>query len=49
MIKWMAQKIQPTIFNDYDINTEIKNYYHDFLNYNLNDEELANILQLNLN
>lgn len=49
MIKWMAQKIQPTIFNDYDINTEIKNFYHDFLNYNLNDEELANILQLNLN
>ena len=49
MIKWMAQKIQPTIFNDYDIKTDIKDFYHDFLNYNLNDDELAKILQLNLN
>ena len=49
MIKWMAQKIQPTIFNDYDIKTEIKAYYHEFLNYDLNDEELGRILQLNLN
>ncbi len=49
MMKWMAQKIQPTIFNDYEIKTEIKDFYHNFLKYDLNDDELGNILQLKLN
>ena len=49
MMKWMAQKIQPTIVNDYEIKTEIKDFYHNFLKYDLNDDELGNILQLKLN
>lgn len=43
MLKWMAQKNYPALF-DYDINEEIKAYYTKFYDYNLTDEEVDSIL-----
>lgn len=44
MLKWMAQKNHPAIFNDYDIKEEMKQYYQEFYNYNLTDDEIERIL-----
>ncbi|OCS85123.1 ABC transporter substrate-binding protein [Caryophanon tenue] len=43
MLKWMAQKNYPALF-DYDMNEEIKAYYTKFYDYNLTDEEVDSIL-----
>lgn len=43
MLKWMAQINHPELF-DYDISEEIKNYYSDFYEYELTDEDVDNIL-----
>lgn len=43
MLKWMAQINNPELF-DYDINEEIKNYYNDFYEYELTDEDVDSIL-----
>lgn len=43
MLKWMAQINHPELF-DYDINEEIKNYYSDFYEYDLTDEDVDSIL-----
>lgn len=43
MLKWIAQKQHPDIFN-YDMAQEIKDYYSKFYNYTLTDEEVHNIL-----
>lgn len=43
MLKWMAQINHPEVFN-YDINEEIKNYYSDFYEYELTDEDVDSIL-----
>ncbi len=44
MLKWLAQKNYPEIFNDYDIKEEIKIYYQDFYQYDLTDDEVDKIL-----
>lgn len=43
MLKWMAQINHPEVF-DYDINKEIKDYYSDFYEYELTDEDVDSIL-----
>lgn len=43
MLKWLAQKNHPTLF-DYNIEKEIKSYYADFYGYDLSDEQVYNIL-----
>jgi len=45
MLQWTAQKVYPQYFNYYNIETEIRNHYSKFYNYNLNDAELALILK----
>lgn len=45
MLEWTAQKVYPKYFNYYNIETEIKDHYAKFYNYNLNDQELALILK----
>lgn len=44
MLQWIAQKVYPDYFHDYDIEDEILNHYSKFYDYDLNDEELALIL-----
>lgn len=44
MLKWMAQKNQPELFNDYVIEDEIRDYYQRFYDYSLSDEEIKLIL-----
>lgn len=43
MLKWLANKNQPELFN-YDMNAEIKSYYKDFYDFNVTDEEVEQIL-----
>lgn len=43
MLKWLAQKNHPELF-DYDMNKEIKNYYQEFYNYDVTDEQSEKIL-----
>ncbi|SHK02126.1 ABC transporter substrate-binding protein [Paramaledivibacter caminithermalis] len=44
MLKWLAQKNYPEIFNDYKIEDEIKKYYKKFYDYELTDDEVNKIL-----
>lgn len=44
MLKWLAQKNHPAIFNDYKIGDEIKKYYLKFYNYKLTDKQVDMIL-----
>lgn len=43
MLKWMAQKNHPELF-DYDMNGEIKDYYQRFYDYDLSNEQVHEIL-----
>ncbi|MGE7999850.1 ABC transporter substrate-binding protein [Lysinibacillus sp. NPDC093190] len=43
MLKWMAQKNHPTLF-DYKIEDEIKAYYKDFYEFDISDDEIHSIL-----
>ncbi|MGE8034736.1 ABC transporter substrate-binding protein [Lysinibacillus sp. KCTC 33748] len=43
MLKWLAQKNHPTLFN-YKIEDEIKTYYKDFYEFDVSDEEVHSIL-----
>ncbi|WP_336634649.1 ABC transporter substrate-binding protein [Lysinibacillus fusiformis] len=43
MLKWMAQKNHPTLF-DYKIEDEIKTYYKDFYEFEISDSEIQSIL-----
>lgn len=43
MLKWLASKNQPTLF-DYNMTEEIRAYYKDFYEYDLTDEEIHDIL-----
>ncbi|EON71500.1 Fe3+hydroxamate ABC transporter periplasmic protein [Lysinibacillus sphaericus OT4b.31] len=43
MLKWMAQKNHPTLF-DYKIEDEIKTYYKDFYEFDVTDEEIHSVL-----
>ncbi|MBZ4655010.1 MAG: Iron(III) dicitrate-binding protein [Peptococcaceae bacterium] len=49
MIKWMAKTIQPEFFKDIDIQKDIKNFYKEYLNYDLTQEEIDSILQKDIN
>lgn len=44
MLKWLAQKNHPDIFNDYEMKDEIKNFYAKFYEYDLSDEQAEMIL-----
>ena len=44
MLKWLAQKNYPEIFNDFKIEDEIKKYYREFYDYKLTDDEVNKIL-----
>ena len=46
MSMWMANHMQPTVFN-YDMKKEIKNYYKRFYQYDLTDEQVEGILSAN--
>ncbi|QIB70786.1 ABC transporter substrate-binding protein [Aminipila butyrica] len=49
MMKWMAQIIQPDIFNDEDVETELTAYYKDYFNYKLSAKDMALILSEDAN
>lgn len=44
MLKWIAQKNQPALFADYEIEDEIAAYYSRFYDYELTDEDIRLIL-----
>ena len=44
MIKWLGKVLQPAVFNDYDMRTDLKSFYQTFFNYKLSDAELDQIL-----
>ena len=48
-MKWTASIVQPEIFSDYDIRTEISDFYKDYYGYELSDEQLDSLLRLDLN
>lgn len=43
MLKWMAMKNYPALFN-WDMDSEIREYYKKYFNYSLTDVEIHNIL-----
>lgn len=45
MLKWLAQKQYPNIFNDYEMSNEIKSFYQKFHNYNIPDDIINEILK----
>lgn len=49
MIEWMAQIFQPDIFNDFVLEDELKDFYKEFLNYELSQEDVNLILQKQFN
>lgn len=44
MLKWMAQKNHPQMFNDYDMEQELEDYYKEFYSFTLSGEEIERIL-----
>lgn len=42
-MQWLATKNQPELFKDLDMTQEVKTYYKRFYNYDLTDEEVAQI------
>jgi iron complex transport system substrate-binding protein len=46
MVKWMAQTQHPDLFT-YDMREEVKNYYNEFYNYTLTDDQVEGILSSN--
>ena len=49
MIKWIAKVANPELFNDYNIRKDIKDFYLEFFNYKLSDEQLNFILNSKVN
>ena len=49
MIKWIAKVANPELFNDYNIRKDIKDFYLEFFNYELSDEQLNFILNSKIN
>lgn len=45
MLEWIAQKVYPEYFDYYNIETEIKEHYSKFYNYDLSAQELELILK----
>ena len=48
-MKWMAKVINPEVFKDIDIRQDTKDFYKNFFNYDLTDEELDTILATEAN
>lgn len=44
-IQWAAKTLNPERFKDLDINSETKNFYKTFLNYELTDDDVQKILK----
>lgn len=44
MLKWLAQKNHPKLFNDYTIEEEIKQHYLKFIHHSLSREQIERIL-----
>lgn len=42
---WLAKETYPEEFKDYDLNSQIKNYYKTFYNYELSDEEVEGMFE----
>ena len=49
MIKWIAKVANPELFNDYNMRKDIKDFYLEFFNYKLTDEQLNFILNSKVN
>ena len=49
MIKWIAKVTNPELFNDYNMRKDIKDFYLEFFNYKLTDEQLNFILNSKVN
>ncbi|WP_032122422.1 ABC transporter substrate-binding protein [Clostridium amazonitimonense] len=49
MIKWIAKQLQPDVFNDFDLEKDIKSFYNEFLNHDITKEEVDSVLQKELN
>lgn len=43
VLKWLAAKNQPELFQNIDMNREVKEYYKTYYNYNLTDAEVTQI------
>jgi iron complex transport system substrate-binding protein len=48
-MRWMASMIQPEIFSEIDMRAELKQFYHDFYNFDLTEEMLDEIFRADLN
>lgn len=44
-IEWAAKTFYPELFSDIDMNNSIKNFYKDFYNYDISDENIQQILK----
>ncbi len=42
-LMWLAKTIQPELFTELDLDTEIKDYYEKYYNVTLTDDDLADI------
>lgn len=45
MMEWLAHLLQPEIFKDIDVRKDTKKFYKNFMNYDLTDEDTAEIFQ----
>ena len=44
MLLWFAKIVQPELFSDINIVSELKNYYHEFYGYSLTDDQAQKVL-----
>ena len=44
MIKWLAQKLHPEVFNDYRMADDLRAFYQKFFSYELTEDDLKSIL-----
>lgn len=46
VLMWLAKNTYPDVFADMDLNTEIKNYYKTYYNYDLTDEQVEDMFKI---
>ena len=49
MVKWLGQVGNPAIFTEYNIETDIRDFYSTYMNYDLTEDDLAKILNNDVN
>ena len=49
MMKWLATMIQPEIFADIDMQQEVTDYFQNYFNYTITDEDYAQIMSAEAN